>query len=322
MLQFRKLIGPLVPAFGLLVGVILHHRFPSQFKFIQQIISIQMFRSGCNHKMFRWFHKFGLCMSVNTTRQLVDRLGQDYDNKVKEWKQNIEENVLHVLPSPVPDTRNEESGWSSLSESEVEPSDTDEDQDEEQAIEDLSMVMEDTILYSESDDEQDFVPFPDIFEKNEILGYSLCWDNVQKMSVARHQSRHSGNKMLLWANCFATLDRVNLTSLPCNWEETVTAGSIDLKNFLPSDDDWKQLQTRMEVIVQRILTNVLDLDLPVEQHISHKFSNESAGKSQVVNLGVIKENPSTCKGVIEIMKNLHRYTPKDEYGKPWPVICH
>ncbi|XP_060605758.1 uncharacterized protein LOC132758221 [Ruditapes philippinarum] len=200
--------------------------------------------------------------------------------------------------------------------------DTDEDQDEEQAIEDTSMVMEDTILYSESDDEQDFVPFPDIFETNEILGYSLCWDNVQKMSVAQHQSRLSGNKMLLWANCFATLDRVNLTSLPCNWDKTVTAGSIDLKNFLPSDDDWKQLQTRMEVIVERMLKNVLDLDLPVEQHISHKYSNESAGKSQVVNLGVIKENPSTCKGVIEIMKHLHRYTPKDEDGKPWPVICH
>jgi hypothetical protein len=35
----------------------------------------------------------------------------------------------------------------------------------------------------------------------------------------------------------------------------------------------------MEVIVERMLTNVLDLDLPVEEHISHKYSNESAGKS-------------------------------------------
>ena len=41
-----------------------------------------------------------------------------------------------------------------------------------------------------------------------------------------------------------------------------------------------------------------------------------------MNLGVVKENPSTCKGVIEIMKYLHRYTPKDGEGKPWPVICH
>ncbi|KAH3770683.1 hypothetical protein DPMN_171975 [Dreissena polymorpha] len=41
-----------------------------------------------------------------------------------------------------------------------------------------------------------------------------------------------------------------------------------------------------------------------------------------VNLGVVKENPATCKRVIEIMKYLNRYTPRDVEGTPWPIICH
>ncbi|KAH3893413.1 hypothetical protein DPMN_017560 [Dreissena polymorpha] len=41
-----------------------------------------------------------------------------------------------------------------------------------------------------------------------------------------------------------------------------------------------------------------------------------------INLGVVKENPATCKGVIEIMKYINRYTPRDVEGKPLPIICH
>ncbi|XP_052217447.1 uncharacterized protein LOC127835183 [Dreissena polymorpha] len=200
--------------------------------------------------------------------------------------------------------------------------DDDEDLDEDQEIQDLSLVLEDTILYSESDHDEEFVPLPERSEMNDIPGFSVCWDNVQKMSVARHQSRHSGNKMLLWANCFATLDRISFTSSSCSWEETVPASSIDLKTFLPSDEDWKQLRSRMELIVARTLASILDLDIPVQQHLPHKYSTESAKKSEVVNLGVVKENPATCKGVIEIMKYLNRYTPRDVEGTPWPIICH
>ena len=40
-----------------------------------------------------------------------------------------------------------------------------------------------------------------------------------------------------------------------------------------------------------------------------------------MNLGVIQQNPSSGRGVIEIMKNLNQYVPRIN-GKPFPLICH
>lgn len=37
---------------------------------------------------------------------------------------------------------------------------------------------------------------------------------------------------------------------------------------------------------------------------------------------MIKENPSTCKGVIEIMEELHRYVPATANGDLYQLICH
>jgi hypothetical protein len=41
-----------------------------------------------------------------------------------------------------------------------------------------------------------------------------------------------------------------------------------------------------------------------------------------VNLGVVKENPSTCKGVIEILKHLHQYVPSTAKADPYQLISH
>ena len=41
-----------------------------------------------------------------------------------------------------------------------------------------------------------------------------------------------------------------------------------------------------------------------------------------MNLGVVKENPSTCKGVIEILKHLHQSLPSTANGEPYQLISH
>jgi hypothetical protein len=41
-----------------------------------------------------------------------------------------------------------------------------------------------------------------------------------------------------------------------------------------------------------------------------------------VNLGVVKENPSTCKGVIEILKHLHPHVPSTANGESYQLISH
>ncbi|KAH3770929.1 hypothetical protein DPMN_172380 [Dreissena polymorpha] len=49
--------------------------------------------------------------------------------------------------------------------------DDDEDLDEDQEIQDLSLVLEDTILYSESDHEEEFVPLPERSEMNGMFKF-------------------------------------------------------------------------------------------------------------------------------------------------------
>lgn len=43
-------------------------------------------------------------------------------------------------------------------------------------------------------------------------GYSICWDNVQKLSISRHHLRQE-NKMMLWALCFAAKNRISFRHL-------------------------------------------------------------------------------------------------------------
>lgn len=43
-------------------------------------------------------------------------------------------------------------------------------------------------------------------------GYSVCWDNVQKLSISRHSLRQD-NKMMLWALCFAAKNRISFRDL-------------------------------------------------------------------------------------------------------------
>lgn len=155
------------------------------------------------------------------------------------------------------------------------------------------------------------------------LGYALCWDNVQKLSVSRHKTSQNQNKMMLWALCFATRNRISFRHLDYD-TDTHPAIEIPVEEYLPSESDWSALRERMEIITQWILKKnfVAFADAEVEMHIPHKYSVESSLKSQIVNLGVIKENPSTCKGVIEIMKELHRYVPATANGDPYQLICH
>ncbi|CAG2244498.1 unnamed protein product [Mytilus edulis] len=56
--------------------------------------------------------------------------------------------------------------------------------------------------------------------------------------------------------------------------------------------------------------------------ISTQIFQESSKKSEIVNLGVLKENPASCRGVIEIMKYLKQYIPLDPNAMPIPIICN
>ncbi|CAC5414325.1 unnamed protein product [Mytilus coruscus] len=80
----------------------------------------------------------------------------------------------------------------------------------------------------------------------------------------------------------------------------------------------------MEILTQRILKKHCAAfeGADVCMHIPHRYSKESSKKSEIVNLGVLKENPASCRGVIEIMKFLKQYVPLDRNATPVPVVCN
>lgn len=49
-------VGSLVPALGFLMGTILHFHNPKKYNILQTIISVEMYRSGCNQKVLQYNH--------------------------------------------------------------------------------------------------------------------------------------------------------------------------------------------------------------------------------------------------------------------------
>ncbi|XP_053406393.1 uncharacterized protein LOC123566698 [Mercenaria mercenaria] len=167
--------------------------------------------------------------------------------------------------------------------------------------------------------------FPPEVKQNDKNGFSICWDNVQIEVHARHQSTESQNKMMMWAMSYAAINRIGFFHL--RDDSTVKAVDLPLETFLPDQCDIETTTQRMVVIVSRILTHFLPnlkqhyQQIPIS-HIQHKFSRESSLKSEIVNLGVMKENPSSIAGVIQILENLQQYVPRKTNGRMIKIVCH
>lgn len=127
-------------------------------------------------------------------------------------------------------------------------------------------------------------------------GYTLAWDNVQKLVEARHQSTTSTNKMMMWALAFAASSRVNTLDLDDD-QEALRAEELPLETFLPRQEDMTEERNRMEVLVERIICSHLDyfkgLAECVTPQIAHEHTLESNMKSELVNetvsLNILRE---------------------------------
>ncbi|XP_076101214.1 uncharacterized protein LOC143071009 [Mytilus galloprovincialis] len=153
-------------------------------------------------------------------------------------------------------------------------------------------------------------------------GYTVCWDNVGKHTVARHQSRESINVMHNWALAYIAENRV--PTIRKNPEPpTILAMDIPVMTFLPTKEDFLQLKNRMTVMVERILaTYVKTYEEEKEtafNPIKHEKWDSSIKKSKIINIGVIDENPSSTNGVIQILDKLHAHVPYDG-DKIFPLI--
>ena len=81
--------------------------------------------------------------------------------------------------------------------------------------------------------------------RDEATSFSLCWDNTQKNIHARDQSREHGNKMLLWANAYAALNRVDKRDLDY-MDQTLRASDLMVTND-PAERAIKDVQDCAQV---------------------------------------------------------------------------
>jgi hypothetical protein len=115
------------------------------------------------------------------------------------------------------------------------------------------------------------------------VGYSLCWDNVQKMATARHQTNNTTSKMHMWALAYAAKNRVTIDPLNVPSPPTTPAKEMPLHTFLPNDDDWSFLATEMASLVQAIVCKHFKFFENCMDTHPRPFVAESSRKSHIVS---------------------------------------
>lgn len=116
-------------------------------------------------------------------------------------------------------------------------------------------------------------------------GAKLVGDNVDKNLRPRHQTIEKQTQSLHYFNCFACLDRVDLSGLS-DLAPIVDIKSIDIKVVLPSSEDLDQLLSNFAVIATRILVEHVPALAKfagiTTDHIKHERYEEMSTKSKVV----------------------------------------
>ena len=116
-------------------------------------------------------------------------------------------------------------------------------------------------------------------------GVKVVGDNIDKNLRPRHQTIEKQTQSLHYFNCFACLDRVDLSGLS-DLAPIVDIKSIDIKVILPSSEDLDQLLSNFAVIATRILVEHVPALAKfagiTTDHIKHERYDEMSKKSKVV----------------------------------------
>ncbi|XP_060580152.1 uncharacterized protein LOC132736956 [Ruditapes philippinarum] len=161
-----------------------------------------------------------------------------------------------------------------------------------------------------------------IIVTDRIYCYTICWDNVGKQVKARHQTRNHGNKYLSWALAYVAKNRVQSSHLID--KTVIPATAVPLEKYFLEEAEILKIKDALINSVIEILVNHVPLLSHLKTMVTeedHKYIEESKRKSEIFNIGVLQENPSTTAGVINILDMLHRYVPQNEAdGTLYPII--
>ena len=357
----------ILPRMGFVMTIPLYTYNPREFKIVQALTGVQMWRCGASEKLFRSFNHLGICQGTAATKRNVDTFCAESDSDLIEWTRQIEANYrdlspdleagngslsatatgeptqahsLDSQPTNIPVAADAEASIvcpldlvSSPDDAWIDASDDDDDESDEEYLPLMDETLnDDHVAAAPADSSSDSMPSKDgsSVPGNDSLpkarGFALCWDNTQQLVQSRDQSRNTGNKMHLWANAYAAQNRVDRSDLE-ELELVLQAKDIPLASYLPSNDDSHMLRQRMIHIASRILVKHIPhfqqfYADAVMWHIPHQYSAESSQRSNIINIGIIDENPSTREGTIAIMSNLQRYVPRRPDGTFRVIPAH
>ncbi len=116
-------------------------------------------------------------------------------------------------------------------------------------------------------------------------GFKITGDNLDKNLRPRHQTIQKQTQSLHYFNCYASLDRVDLSSFG-NDPPMVDIQSLNMETILPNAEDREQLLSNFAVIACRVLVKYVPAlaNLPglTTDHIKHQRYKEMSKCSKVV----------------------------------------
>ena len=122
----------------------------------------------------------------------------------------------------------------------------------------------------------------------------------------RSELQHMYSMLVVLSRILSTPDARSLVS---------GFGSLQPSAFLPTVQDVKAIQDNLVVVIRRILCqNMKHLSFilkVVPAHITHRYSEEMAKKSDVIVLDVLMKNEAKNADMLDIMQAMQGYLAED-----------
>jgi len=117
------------------------------------------------------------------------------------------------------------------------------------------------------------------------FGFKLVGDNVDKDVKPRHMRINHQTKSLHYFNVLAVQDRIPTFHLS---EERMSTPSLEVNDFILTNDDYTALKNYFAILISRILCNHMDFFKKVfgkhiNHHIPHKYSAEMCRPTNIVS---------------------------------------
>ena len=115
-------------------------------------------------------------------------------------------------------------------------------------------------------------------------GFKIVGDNIDKNVRPRHETLERRGQSLHYFNCYAVLDRVNLS----DYSDEPRAGpsTLDIDDILPSEDDYIAILNNFAILAGRVVQEHIPAfkGFPrlVTKHIGHSHQKEMCQQSKVV----------------------------------------